>query len=205
MARRAAFLHAAGYGVMLIDLPAHGMSDGSRITFGANESLAVMAALDWLRDRFPGEKLGVVGVSLGAASTVLSKPAGKVDALVLESMYPSIEEAVADRLEIRLGPAGRVLAPALLWQLPIYAGIHAEALQPERGLASLSAPVLIAAGDADLHTRWSETERLFAAAANPKELWRVQGAAHVDLCDFTPLEYQQRILAFLGKHLRGEP
>ncbi|MEK8034855.1 alpha/beta hydrolase [Ideonella sp. DXS29W] len=204
MVPRATFLHEAGYGVMLIDLPAHGESGGSRITFGANESSAVTAAIRFLRQHFPDEKIGVIGVSLGAASTVLSKPAGSVSAVVLESMYPTIQEAVADRMEIRLGAAGRFIAPALLWQLPIYAGTDADSLQPERAMASLSAPVVIASGDRDLHTHWSETERLFASAADPKELWKVRGAAHVDLYDFTPSEYQRRVLAFLGKHLHNE-
>lgn len=163
------------------------------------------AAIRLLHQRFPGEKIGVIGVSLGAASVVLSKPAGSVSAVVLESMYPTIREAVADRMEIRFGTAGRHIAPVLLWQLPIYTGTDADFLQPECAMVSLSAPVLIAAGDQDLHTPWPETERLFASAPYPKELWAVRGATHVDLYEFGPADHQRRILAFLGRHMRSEP
>jgi len=42
--------------------------------------------------------VGVIGVSLGAASLVLAKPDPAPSAVVLESMYPTIEEAVSNRL-----------------------------------------------------------------------------------------------------------
>ena len=205
MLARARFLAAAGYATLLIDLPAHGESSGDHITFGAREGDGVKAALAFLRAQARGERVAVIGVSLGAASTVLALPQPAPDALVLESMFPTIEDAVGNRLVGTLGPAGRHLAPLLLWQLPLRLGVHAADLRPEARLAQWHAPVLIASGSQDRHTPWHETERLFAAAPSPKELWRVEGAAHVDLHAFAPAPYQQRVLAFLAVHLRGAP
>jgi alpha-beta hydrolase superfamily lysophospholipase len=202
MLARARFLHRAGYATLLIDLPAHGESDGNRITFGARESAGVTASIDYLRSSLPGERLGIIGVSLGAVATVLSHPAPAIDAVVLESMYPTIEEAVADRLAIRLGPIGAHLAPLLLWQLPLRTGVSARDLTPIRDLPRLGSPVLIAAGADDRHTTWPETRRLFDVAAAPKEVWRVDGAAHEDLHAFAPEEYERRILRFLASYLR---
>ena len=203
MLARARFLHRAGYASLLVDLPAHGESAGERITFGAREAAGVRAALAYLRRNLPAERVGVIGVSLGAASLVLAQPVPAPDAVVLESMYPTIGEAVANRLAMRLGPLGAGLAPALLWQLPLRTGVGAHALRPIDGLARLGAPVLIASGTGDRHTPWPETRRLFDAAAHPKELWPVDGAAHVDLHAFAPHAYEARTLRFLGAHLRG--
>lgn len=205
MLPRAEFLGRAGYSVLLIDLPSHGESTASRMTFGAKESSAVVASLNFLRERLPGERLAVIGMSLGAASTVLAKDRPALGAVVLESMYPTIQEAVSDRVEARLGAVGAAIAPILLWQLPLQTGVTMEDLQPVRHVGGLRAPVLIASGSEDLHTKWGETERIFGAAAEPKELWRVQGAAHVDLHAFGPQAYEARILRFLGRHLRAEP
>ncbi len=204
MLRRARFLHEAGYATLLIDLPAHGESSGERITFGAREAEGVIAAMGHLRRELPAERVGIIGVSLGAASTVLAQPHPATDALVLESMYPTLEEAVADRLAMRLGSLGAHLAPLLLWQLPLRTGVWATELRPITRLADVHAPVLVVSGAEDRHTPWAETQRLFEAATEPKELWRVEGAAHVDLHAWEPKEYERRILRFLARHLRGQ-
>jgi uncharacterized protein len=204
MLGRARALHQLGYTVLTIDLPAHGESTGQRITFGAKESAGVAAALAFLRDRAPGERIGVIGASLGAASTVLARIASPPQAVVLESMYPTIEEAVADRLAMRLGSVGPHLAPFLLWQLPARTGVSPSDLRPIEHIAMLGAPVLVVSGSEDQHTTWAETERLFRSARSPKELWRVEGAAHVDLYAYNPSEYGRRVFSFLAKHLRNE-
>lgn len=201
MVARARFLHEQGYAVMLIDLPGQGASTSPAVTFGLLEAEGVRAALEALRRRVPGKRIGVIGVSLGAASLVLCKDCPPVDAAVLESMYPTIEEAVEDRLRMRLGAAGVPLSRLLLWQLPLRLGIQASALRPIERVAELRMPVLIAAGSADRHTLLAETKRLHAAAREPKSLWVVQGAAHVDLHEYAPAEYERRIGDFLGRYL----
>lgn len=202
MVSRARFLLAEGYSVVLVDLPAHGESQARRITYGHNEADGVRAALDAVRRTFPGERVGVVGVSLGAASFVLARPEPPPQAVVLESMFPGIREAVIDRLRLFLGRWADPLAPLLLWQLPWRVGVAPEALRPIDALPALHAPVLIAAGDVDRHTTVEETRRLFEAANAPKELWIVAGAAHVDLHAFSRDAYEARVGAFLARHLR---
>jgi pimeloyl-ACP methyl ester carboxylesterase len=142
MVGRAKFLNRLGYSVLLIDLPAHGESSGARITYGFREAEGVKAALGYLSQRFPSEKIGVIGVSLGAASLVLSNPKPAPSAVVLESMFPTIEEAVDDRLNLHLGFQGSLLAPLILRQLSLWLGVTAEDLHPITALASVQAPVL---------------------------------------------------------------
>ncbi len=203
MVGRARFLHRLGFTALLIDLPGHGESPAEHITFGANESHAVTAALAYLAARFPGDRAGVIGVSMGAAALVLARPDPAPAAVVLESMYATIREAVADRLAERVGPAGRVLAPVLLGQMPLRLGISADDLRPIAALAELRAPLLIASGSLDTHTTPAETRRLFAVAGEPKELWIVEGAKHVDLHAFDRAPYEARVGEFLQRTLRA--
>ena len=210
MLDRARFLHAAGYSVLLIDLPGHGASAAPRLTFGLSEAAGVKAALAYLREQAPGEGLGLIGVSLGAASFVLCQDCPQVDAAVLESMYPTIEEAVEDRLRMRLGALGVPLSKLLLWQLPLRLDITPQQLRPIEHLAAIRAPLLVASGDRDMHTTIDETRRLSGAAAQPKALWEVEGAVHQDLHAFAPAAYEERVLRFFetsfstqGKHTAG--
>ncbi|MBT9099918.1 alpha/beta hydrolase [Methylovulum psychrotolerans] len=201
MSGRAQFLRQAGYSVLLVDLPAHGESTGQYITFGVNEGEAVKAMLAYLRRQVPGEKVGVIGVSLGAAAAVLAKATPPPDAVVLESMFPTIEDAVTDRMVHYFGPLGRGVAPLLLWQLPWRLGISAGQLHPIAEIGALAAPVLVASGTEDPLTTLAETQRIFAAAKEPKQFWAVEGAAHGDLHAYNPAAYQAKILPFLAAYL----
>jgi uncharacterized protein len=202
MLSRARFLNDHGYGVLLIDLQAHGETPGERITFGVRESENVQAAVAYLRNAFPGERIGAIGVSLGAAAIVLAKTPLRLDAVVLESLHPTIEEAVENRLKLHLGQAGTALAPLLLWQLSFRLGIPDHELNPIEQIANLNAPVLLISGSVDQHTRMAETERLFAAARQPKELWIVPGGGHFNMHAYAGKEYERRVTVFLDWFLR---
>ena len=202
MQDRAMFLNRLGYSVLLIDLQAHGESTGKRVTFGALEAQGVKAALAYLKRNLPGERIGVIGVSLGAASVVLSKPGRSIDALVIEVMYPTIEEATANRMSMYMGPPGAWLAPLMVAQLPLRTGVEADQLRPIEAVKSLASPVFVIGGTTDRHTPEAETRRIFAAAPEPKQLWMVQGKGHENFHEVVPAEYEKRVGEFLQKHLR---
>lgn len=202
MIARAEFLHRLGCTVLLIDLQAHGESRGERITLGHLESHDVIAAREFLRANLPRERVAAIGVSLGAAAITLADGKAQFDAVVLESMYPTIEEAIADRLRLRLGAPGTLLAPLLTLQLEPRLGIEVERLRPLDHIASLGAPLLLIHGTHDQHTLIEEARAVFSRAAEPKELWEIPNAAHVDLHRFAGKEYEQRVGEFLAKYLR---
>ena len=171
MAGRMRLLHAAGYAVLAFDFQAHGDSQGTAITFGRLESMDCRAAVDWLRARLPGAKIGAIGVSLGGASALLATPPIDTDALVVESVFPDIELAINDRLTARLGPLGRFVTPAFLAVGKLVTGLEPDQLRPIDGLAKIAAPVFILSGTADQNTLIDETREMFARAAEPKQLW----------------------------------
>ena len=205
MVRRAEFLRRAGYSTLLIDFQATGQSQGDAITFGWRERMDVLAAVGYLKARMPGRPVGVIGVSLGGAATLLAAPPLHVEAVVLEAVYPSFDRAVVNRLEMRLGPLGRFAAPLLLLQLRPRLGVAAGDLKPIDHIAQLSCPILVIGGTADRHTTLDDTRRLFAAAREPRQLWLIEDAPHVDFLEFTGDVYRRRILAFFANALSDPP
>ena len=202
MLSRARFLKDQGYSVLFIDLQAHGETAGDHITFGLRESDNVEASIAYLRSTFPAERIGAIGASLGAAAIVLAKRNLKLDAVILESLHPTIEEAVNNRLKLHLGDHGSILLPLVLWQLSFFLDTPLDALSPIARINDLNAPVLFIAGTHDAHTTQPETERLFAAARFPKELWIVPGAWHFNMHSYAGREYEQRVSDFLAAYLR---
>ncbi|MBO0858264.1 MAG: alpha/beta fold hydrolase [Chloracidobacterium sp.] len=140
MLGRASFLSEAGYSVLLFDFQAHGESPGKQITIGYLESRDAQAAVEFIKKSRPGEKLGVIGLSMGGAAAVLASPALEVDAMSPEMVYPDIERATEDRMEIYLGVWARGLAPLLLAQLPLRAGVEKTELRPIDRVGEIKAP-----------------------------------------------------------------
>lgn len=202
MTPRAEFLYRAGYDVLWFDFQGHGESIGSHITAGYLESRDAAAAVDCVRTHFPGEKIGVIGVSLGGAAALEAKPPLPVDALVIESCYPTIYHAIDNRIVDRLGPLGHLCTPLLTWQLRPRLGIGPDDLCPIKDAANISVPKFFISGDADVDTPASEAKALYAAAAGPKQFWLLEKAGHQDLYGFTPAEYKKRILNFFATNLK---
>jgi fermentation-respiration switch protein FrsA (DUF1100 family) len=196
MIRRSAFLNKSGYSTLLIDFQASGESGGTTITFGWLERFDVLASIAYLRDRVPG-RIAVIGVSLGGAATLLAVPPLRVDGAILEAVYPSIDRAVINRLRIRTGPAASLLAPLLLLQLRPRLGVDTAVLRPIDHIGQLQCPVLIIGGELDRHTTVMDTQQLFQTAREPKQLWIILAAAHVDYLEFAGDMYRSRVRDFL--------
>ena len=207
MARRAELLHQWGFAVLLFDFQAHGASPGRAITFGQLEALDAAAAVGFARHRLPDERLGVIGVSLGGAATLLGPEPLSVDALVLESVFPDLRSALINRIRIYLGPGvGRVVAPVLapMFRLlmRVVLGVRANNLRPIDRIASVTAPVLIASGTRDRSTTIEEARALFQRAADPKQFWAVEGAGHVNLERHNPDTYWQIVFPFITRYVQ---
>lgn len=207
MLRRARLFHSSGFAVLLFDFQAHGESPGQRITFGRLEGLDAAAAVAFMRQRLPNERVGAIGSSLGGASALLGPAPLAVDALVLESVYPDIGSAIANRVRVVLGPivGGLAMRPAAwLFEmvLPPFLGVHPADLRPIDHVARITAPVMIASGTHDTRTTMAETRAMFDRAPEPKRLWAVEGAGDVDLEGDRPDEYRAQVGAFLAKWLQ---
>ncbi|MEA2930773.1 MAG: uncharacterized protein QOG38_3201 [Hyphomicrobiales bacterium] len=207
MVRRARLLHAAGFSVLLFDLQAHGESTGKRITFGALEGRDAAAAVAFMKARLPGEKIGVIGTSLGGAAALLGPEPLRLDALVLEAVYPDIGAATANRVSVVLGarlgtivskPAARLFE---LLMAPII-GVKPSDLRPIDRIADIRAPVLIVGGARDDRTTAVETRALFDRVRDPKFLWMLEDAGHFDFEAHAPEQYRAYVLPFLAQRLQ---
>ena len=202
MLGRARFLSKAGYSILLFDFQAHGESDGEQITFGYLESRDAQAAIKFARGARPGEKIGVIGVSMGGAALLLASPPAEVDAIALEMVYPTIDAAISNRLKVSLGNWAGVLTPLLSWQFRPRLGVGPSSLRPIDKVGHLAAPKLFVAGADDRYTTLDESRRLYEAATGEKELWVVEEAGHVDLHQVEQFQYENKIVEFFERNLR---
>src|SRR5258706_415406 len=210
MLRRARLLKAAGFSVLLFDFQAHGESTGARITFGRLEGLDAAAAVAFVRQRLPSERLGAIGTSLGGAAALLGPAPLPVDALVLEAVYSDIGTAIDNRIRAVVGAAvggvvGQPVAYLFELLLPPFVGARPADLRPIDHIVKVAAPLFVVCGTRDDRTIVAEAKAMFDRAAEPKQFWAVDGAGHFDFERYAPEEYRQRILPFLVEWLRPAP
>lgn len=204
MLERARLFSRQGYSVFLFDLPAHGESSGENISFGQRESAAVSAALQWVRAKKPGARVGVDGISLGGAAVLLREEHTGFDAIVVEAVFPDIHRAILNRLTDRFGFLGYGLEPLLEVQLVLRLHEWPHELSPVDEVGKVGAPILVIGGAQDHLTPVKETMELYRRAAEPKEFWIVPGAGHADFLQAQPEEYRRRVGAFFARYLQPQ-
>lgn len=201
MVNRARMVADAGYSVLLIDLQAHGESEGDRVTFGHREADSVAAALRFSKRQWPGKKVGVMGSSLGGAAAVLASRSERADAYIIEAVYSTLHDAADNRLKIRLGWRGSLLTPLLVTQTSFQLGFDADQLSIVDAIRHIDAPLLMLAGENDDRTTLENSQAIFENAREPKQIWVLEGARHQDFYRFAGDRYKKRVLDFAGRHL----
>ena len=202
MLSRAEWLHRIGFACVLPDLPAHGESDGGVITFGPAEADAARAAIAFAREQHPGLPVAVIGYSLGGAAAVLAcaePDAPTIDALVIEAVFPTLEDAIDNRMRSQFGGLASVVGTPLKWQLRPRLGFGVGDVRPAAVIDRVGCPVLVISGEDDPYTTAANSRTLFEAAAEPKSLWLVPGLGHADPESFDRRGYRKRVGRFLER------
>lgn len=198
MIARAEFLRDAGYGVLLYDARGCGTSDGSMVSMGYYESQDLLAAIRFLRER--GERnIACIGTSQGGATIAIA--AEKLDGLrgaICESTYDDLDHAIDRRFRHYVFMPGWLGACMVCPVGELLLGCDLRDIAPVQSIGKLPCPVYIMSGTSDTRVWTEDTRRLFDAAPEPRQLWLVPGADHVDLYRFAPDDYRNRVLTFLA-------
>ncbi len=198
---RAKLFHQSGYSVLLYDARGCGESDPAKISVGYFETADLIAAIQFVRQK--GVKdIAIAGISQGAATILLAaEQLQDIRCIVAESSYSNILNALDNRFRLYFGIPTTIGGALFVPFAEYFLGVSAAEIDLLQHIAALQCPVFIVSGTADRKTLPQETEKLFNAAREPKQLWMVEGARHEDLYKFQPGEYQRRVLGFLKKYM----
>lgn len=206
MLDRAVFLAAHGYQALLFDLRNHGTSEGVVTTVGYLEGQDVLAAAAYLRSRSDVDPTRIVvwGHSLGAVAVMKAAAADPLlRAVIAESGFPNLEPEVTTPIIHAL--TGRNPTPStawVLWFVERETGVPVDQLDLYAALEEIaSRPILFVHGMDDIVVPMESSEKMFAAASEPKELFLIPGAGHSNLLEPNPTGYEERLLKFLNAAL----
>ncbi len=196
------WLPRRGYDVFAFDYRGYGRSDGHPTLRGAlDDTIAALATVRALPEA-DRERLYVIGQSLGGALVLAALGRGHtsgVRAVVADSAFSSPRAIVADVLA-ELPGLNLIRHPLARWLI-------SDEVSAEAVVANIAPrPILFIHGERDRVIPVSHSDRLFAAAREPKTYWRIAGLDHTEA--LTLREWQDRLVEFFesaAAHCGGPP
>lgn len=161
-----------GFDVVGYDSRAHGESGGAVCTYGYFEKRDLERVIDTVR---PGPVV-LIGSSLGAAVALQTAAEDRrVSAVVAAEVFSDLRTVVTERAPFFFSSGAVVEACRIAERKGHF---QFDAVSPLAAAGSITAPVLLIHGEADIDTPPDHSRRVFAALAGPKRLILVPGAKH---------------------------
>jgi uncharacterized protein len=166
----------AGSSILILDYRGYGKSPGRPTERGLYRDAD--AGYDHLigMGYQPGQII-VHGESLGSAVAVELAGRRPCGGLILECPFTSFS-AMAGRF------------------VPVIGRLFASGFNSRHKVAGVHVPLLIIHGDRDDTVPYAMGRALFEAANEPKSLWTVEGATHVDIVEVAGPQYRARLQSF---------
>jgi uncharacterized protein len=202
MLPHAKYLKENGYSTLLLDLRSTGESTGNKIALGIKEWQDLEAAYDYLI-KLPENKnlkIGYFGISMGGATSIICAGiTGKSDFVIASVPYASFDKQFENEIK-RNHLNVPIFLPVIKFLAKIEFGFDYESYNPEYLIKQIHQPILIFAAKKDNYTGYYQAESLYNLANNPKQYW-LSDTGH-DIHLEKPLEFEKRVLDFLGKIIK---
>lgn len=186
-----------GFNLFLFDYRGYGKSEGQSSQQGVIED--AIAAIEYVRSRsdLDADKIGLWGQSMGGQLAIVAADrVGKqgIRAVVVEATYASHSHHVKDKMA-QMGP---------LWLIQWAVWLTtADACAAQNVVGRIApTPILFVHGTADRGVQPYHSEWLFNAAGHPKDIWRIQGARHLQV--FQDAHHREKLVQFFKQSLQPD-
>jgi fermentation-respiration switch protein FrsA (DUF1100 family) len=194
-----AWMPARGFNLFAFDYRGYGASEGTPSLDGVQ--IDIDAALETLlaRDDIDKNRIVIYGQSLGGALAAYyvahTQRRDRVRALILESAFSDYVDIAREKFTDHW----------FTWPFQWIPDVSVDdRYSPLPGMASISPmPLLVLHGDRDRTVPMHHGQRLYDAAREPKQLWIVPGAGHIQTTGDPAV--RDRLVAWLREVLTAPP
>ena len=200
------FLYQADYNVFIFDFRAHGESEGMVSSFGYREQRDLEGAIKELSERsdITAGNYGVFGISMGAAVAIMvGERNPQIKAIVVDSPYLNLEKSISDHAKFLYHFPKFPIATFSILAYRLRFWVNSKSISPLKAIGQISPrPVFIINGEDDPRMLASDAKKLYEAAKEPKQLWLVPGAGHLEGYSVAGNEYKRRVVDFFNQYLK---
>jgi uncharacterized protein len=198
-AEQARMLIRHGYGVLLLEARGQGTSEGDTVRWAGDRDLLAGAAYLQNRADVDPSRIGGYGFSIGGE--ILLEAAAQSTALTAV-----VSEGAGERVgEADVSGAARLLSAPTMAMMTAATTVFSNHGPPPPIVDRIGriAPraVFLIYADPGIGGESTRQPKYYAAAGEPKSIWKVPGSTHTGGIDARPGEYEQRVIAFFDAAL----
>jgi fermentation-respiration switch protein FrsA (DUF1100 family) len=198
-----------GYNVLAFDLSSQGNSDGDLITLGLNEKYDLLGAVSYLKSRdHTGDNIGVIGFSMGAATSLLAtSESADIKAVIADSPFRNAGLFLREGLPFFSGLPAFPFSYTSTWMANWVFKVDLDSISPMDAVKKMKdKPVMLIHGTGDQQISYKNTEAIFESLKDDPyaEAWYPHNTEHIDAINHYPTEYFQRVDRFMDKYIGKE-
>jgi uncharacterized protein len=197
--KEAQALAGHGYGVLLLDPRGQGKSQGDVVRWAGDRDL--IAGAEYLQGRpdVDSGRIGGFGSSVGGESLIeAAAQSTAFKAVVSEGAgFPVGEADMAGVKRILFAPVKVMMRAATT----VFSNQGPPPHIVDRIGKIAPRPVFLIYADPGMGGEATRQPKYYAAAGEPKSIWKVQGSKHTGGIDVRPAEYERRVIAFFDHAL----
>ena len=204
----AGMLHNAGFNVLMIDVRDAGDStfEDGRSAVGNEEYQDALGAWDWLvaEKGIPPERIGLLGESLGAATSLIAfSQEPRLAAVFVDSPFDNLPQIIREELARNSYPT--LLMPGGIVMARLVAGDDVLAHDPNEAIAQANGRPLFVVhgtGDTRISVRHSyQLQEQAEALGADATFWFPEDVEHVRTAEAHTAEYEERLVTFFREAL----
>ncbi|MEW6557116.1 MAG: alpha/beta hydrolase [Elusimicrobiota bacterium] len=199
------YLLKSGFNLLYFDFRNHGASGGTVSSLGKLESLDLSCAIEYLKKTKPAQsnKIGVYGISMSGAVAILTAATdSRIETVVVDSAFSSFNYIVARYAKLFYKIPKYPFIPITLLFTRLRLGFNPDEFSAIYFVSKISPrPVFFIHGENDDRIPVDECKKLYNLAGEPKEIWIVPNADHMESHSKNPVEYEKKVGSFFVKYL----
>lgn len=189
-----------GYNTLLFDFRGHGEYAGKNgVTIGYNEQQDLLGAISFIKSKGIGDKIGLIGFSMGAATSlsVLDKTKD-VSFAIADSPFSDLKNYLSSNMKVWTGLPNFPFVPMIILNFKIIYGVDYSTVSPLNSVSKSDIPILLIHGKKDITIPYTESIKIEKSLNNKKsKLLLFDASTHVGSYSLYGDKYENVLKEFL--------